>query len=517
MQDKAQYGQYIVSEQLGKGGMATVYKAHHARLDRFVAIKVMHNVFLQDETFLARFEREARIVARLEHPNIVPIYDYSEQDGNPYLVMKHIEGATLKQRAMKQGITLQDANTLMSSVADALDYAHRQGVLHRDMKPSNILIDTTGKPYLTDFGLARMAQVGESTISHDMMLGTPFYLSPEQAQGQKELTSATDTYSFGIVLYELLTGSVPFSGDSAYAIVHGHIYGDVKPPSEVNPSLPRAVDAVLMKALSKSPSERYATAADLMKDFAQATSADALRIVQSTVPSSETRDRDAKPVQNMASSLVAETPAKKNPSFRIDAKNGRVEGSIDLGNIKWDEVGQRFKQGVTELASHFEEDEENSGRKSKKIKDADLTDEERIRRRVKKQQEERSGLITHFMAYATINTIIWVVSIANSDGFPWGLMFMTGGWGIGMAAHAWEYYTKYGAGAKARNAEIERALENELGSRRDKRKNVLDDDMPTTVESTSTMEAARSVRLTDEGEFTDSYVQEIDQRRKRRR
>ncbi|MFQ3674309.1 MAG: serine/threonine-protein kinase, partial [Aggregatilineales bacterium] len=270
MQDGDKFGQYILEDQVGKGGMATVYRARHARLERHVAIKIMHTVFLQDDSFRARFEREAQIVAKLEHPHIVPIYDYSEHNGSPYLVMKYIEGVTLKQLMLKTHLTLQDILRLMRTLADALDYAHRQGVLHRDLKPSNILIDREGRPYLTDFGLARMAQVGESTISHDMMLGTPFYVSPEQAQGQRDLTSLTDIYSFGVILYELITGIVPFAGDSAYAIVHAHIYAAPEPPSEKNPTLPKALDAVLLKALAKRPEDRYPTATDLMDAFAAA-------------------------------------------------------------------------------------------------------------------------------------------------------------------------------------------------------------------------------------------------------
>jgi serine/threonine protein kinase len=165
-------GQYRVEAQTGTGGMATVYKAYHPRLDRHVAIKMMHQTLTADEAFHARFEREARIVAKLEHPNIVPIFDFSEHERDPYLVMKYIEGRTLKNILKDGALPLHEVRRIMTAVAAALDYAHKQGVLHRDVKPSNIILDANGTPYLTDFGLARIAQAGEATMSADMMLGT---------------------------------------------------------------------------------------------------------------------------------------------------------------------------------------------------------------------------------------------------------------------------------------------------------------------------------------------------------
>ena len=263
-------GQYEVIEQIGAGGMATVYKAHQPKLDRFVAIKLMHQTFMQDSNFTARFEREARIVARLDHPNIVPVYDYDTKDGQPYLVMKYIEGRTLKDFMQEKPLTLEEVRHVMSSICDALSYAHRQDVLHRDMKPSNIIIDTDGVPYLTDFGLARIAQQGESTLSVDTTLGTPYYMSPEQAQGLSDLDARTDVYSVGIILYEMLVGRVPFTGDTTYAIIHKQIYAAPPRPTELNEELPIQVENVLLKALEKEPGKRYNTPNDLMRAFENA-------------------------------------------------------------------------------------------------------------------------------------------------------------------------------------------------------------------------------------------------------
>ncbi|MCA9894429.1 MAG: serine/threonine protein kinase, partial [Anaerolineae bacterium] len=182
-----QVGAYTIKQLVGQGGMATVYRAYHAQLDRDVAIKIMLQDYRDDPHFVARFEREARIVASLEHPHIVPVYDFNQHEGNPYLVMKYIEGRTLKQRLLKGALPLDEVLSIMSAVGDALTYAHGKGVLHRDIKPSNIVIDIQETPYITDFGLARMVHLGESTLSADMLLGTPHYIAPEQARGEKNL------------------------------------------------------------------------------------------------------------------------------------------------------------------------------------------------------------------------------------------------------------------------------------------------------------------------------------------
>ena len=166
-------GPYQVIEQLGHGGMASVFKAYHAALDRYVALKVLHQAFNEDSTFIHRFQREAKVVARLEHPNIVPVYDFAEHEGRPYLVMKFIEGDTLKARMSAGPLTAKEIEQVVETVGSAVGYAHRQGVLHRDIKPSNVLISSENIMYLADFGLARIAQAGESTLSVDSIMGTP--------------------------------------------------------------------------------------------------------------------------------------------------------------------------------------------------------------------------------------------------------------------------------------------------------------------------------------------------------
>lgn len=274
--DNTGFGQYEIQEQIGVGGMATVYRAYQPKLDRSVAIKVMHKMFLEDAGFTARFEREARIVARLDHPNIVPIYDYDHYEDQPYLVMKYLQGQTLKDLMRQRALSLDEIVVLMKAIASALSYAHQQGVLHRDMKPSNVIIDQDGTPYLTDFGLARIAKQGESTLSVDTMLGTPHYISPEQAQGGADLDARTDVYAMGIMLFEMTTGRLPFTGDNAYAVIHKQINAAPPQPSQLNPEIPPAVERVLLKALEKEPAKRYNTPDALLDAFEQAINADGL-------------------------------------------------------------------------------------------------------------------------------------------------------------------------------------------------------------------------------------------------
>ncbi len=250
-------GPYRIIEQLGQGGMATVFKAYHPALDRYVAIKVLHPAFKEEPNFLSRFQREARVVARLEHPNIVPIYDFAEHKGQPYLVMKFIEGQTLKARLNEKPLTKEEAVEIVDAVGGALAYAHKQGVLHRDVKPSNVLLSPDGSIYLADFGLARMAQAGASTLSKDVMLGTPQYISPEQGQGVSDLDQGTDIYSFGVLLYEMVVGRVPFNADTPFAIIHDHIYTPLPPPSRLNPNVPEVVERVLLKSLAKDRKDRF--------------------------------------------------------------------------------------------------------------------------------------------------------------------------------------------------------------------------------------------------------------------
>jgi serine/threonine protein kinase len=221
----------------------------------------MHASLMDDNTFLARFQREAQIIAKLENPNIVPVYDYDENNHKPYIVMKFIDGHTLKDELDNNKLSLKQVLHVMKSVSAALTYAHELDVLHRDIKPSNVMI-----VYVSDFGLARITTTGETTLSANMMIGTPNYMAPEQAL-HGTVDKRADIYSLGVMLYEMVVGVMPYSGDTPYAIIHGHIYSPLPLPSKVNPDIPPQVEAVLLKALEKEPDDRYDSAILLVRDF----------------------------------------------------------------------------------------------------------------------------------------------------------------------------------------------------------------------------------------------------------
>jgi serine/threonine protein kinase len=315
-------GPYKILAQLGQGGMATVYKAYHAALDRYVALKVLHPAFTDDEAFMTRFQREARVVARLDHPNIVPIYDFAQYEGRPYLVMKFIEGETLKALLAKGRLSLQQMLPVIEAVGAALAYAHQQGVIHRDVKPSNILISSDGKIYLTDFGLARMAQ-SSTSLTSDQLVGTPQYISPEQAMSKPDLDARSDIYSFGVVVYEMVVGRVPYDADTPYSVVHDHIYTPLPMPRQVNPSVPEAVEAVLLKVLAKNPDDRYADVASFVEAFKSA-----VQISASPVQSSKMDDVPSKLPEPFSAATVPQAEIVFQSSTAPTTKAGEKKQPI---------------------------------------------------------------------------------------------------------------------------------------------------------------------------------------------
>jgi serine/threonine protein kinase len=249
-------GRYQVLAKVGGGGMADVWLAEDAHLQRRIALKVLHPRFAQDREFVMRFQREAEAAAGLQHPNIVSVFDRGEFDGTYYIAMQYIEGPTLKQ-LIDSGITIEQGVAVIRQVLQAAGYAHRQGIVHRDLKPQNVIVDPEGKAVVTDFGIAR-AGVSEITQTGSVM-GTPHYLSPEQAQGF-EVTAVSDLYSVGVMLYEALTGRVPFEGESAVAVAMKQVSQMPQRPSSIQPRVSPALDAVVMRALEKDPGQRFQSA-----------------------------------------------------------------------------------------------------------------------------------------------------------------------------------------------------------------------------------------------------------------
>ncbi len=249
-------GRYRVLSRLGSGGMADVYLAQDQLLGREVAVKVLHHHFAEDQEFVERFKREASSAAALSHPNIVGIFDRGEWNGTYYIAMEYVAGRSLKALVRETG-PLDPALAIdtVIQILRAARFAHRRGVIHRDLKPHNVLLDDEGRARVTDFGIAR-AGASDMTLTGSIM-GTAQYLSPEQAQGYA-VSAASDIYSVGVILYELLTGAVPFEGETAVAIAFKQVSATPRPPSELNPALPPSIDALVLRALAKDPIERYA-------------------------------------------------------------------------------------------------------------------------------------------------------------------------------------------------------------------------------------------------------------------
>ncbi|MBC8263173.1 MAG: protein kinase [Anaerolineales bacterium] len=255
-------GGYQILEEISRGGMAIVYKAYQPSFGRYVAVKVLPAYFQHDTEFLRRFLGEARRAASLRHPNIVATYEASQADGYYYVAMEYMGGGNLASRLQAQGrLSLEDATTAVSQIAAALDYAHDQGVIHRDVKPSNILFDQSGQAKLADFGIAKAA--GQATVTMPgTLVGTPEYMSPEQGQGQ-QVDERTDIWSLGGILYQMLTGRLPFAGDNPHATLYQVVHQRHLPASSLNRELPREVDRILDRALQKSPQRRYRRAGEM--------------------------------------------------------------------------------------------------------------------------------------------------------------------------------------------------------------------------------------------------------------
>ncbi len=253
-----QFGHYQIVAPLGEGGMAAVYKAYQPSMERYVAIKVLPRHMATSEEFLNRFRREAKLLAQLQHPNILPVFDYGESDGYPYIVMPFVPSGTLADLLKGQPLPLNQVRRAMAQIGDALAYAHARGMIHRDIKPSNVLMDESGNCLLTDFGLARMVESSSRLTSSGTVLGTPAYMSPEQGAGS-EIDHRSDVYSLGVILYEMVTGRVPYNAETPIAIVFKHIQDPLPSARKLNPDLPESIELILFKALAKSPEDRYQT------------------------------------------------------------------------------------------------------------------------------------------------------------------------------------------------------------------------------------------------------------------
>jgi beta-lactam-binding protein with PASTA domain/tRNA A-37 threonylcarbamoyl transferase component Bud32 len=264
---KVYSGRYEILRQVARGGMAEVYLARDQLLDRPVALKVLFPELSVDRSFVERFRREAQAAANLSHPNVVSVYDWGEEDGVYFIVMEYVDGRPLSSIIRSEGSLLADrAATIGAEVAAALAFAHRSGVVHRDVKPGNVLIDVNGNVKVADFGIARAANAKENLTQTGAVMGTATYFSPEQAQGFG-VDPRSDVYSLGVVLYEMVTGHPPFAGDSPVSIAYKHVREQPVPPRQLNPAIPAAFEAIVLQAMAKDPNDRYASAEELRADL----------------------------------------------------------------------------------------------------------------------------------------------------------------------------------------------------------------------------------------------------------
>jgi serine/threonine protein kinase len=256
-------GAYQVVAPLGHGGMAAVYKAYQPAMDRYVALKILPRQLALDPEFVGRFEQEAKVIAKLQHPHILPVHDFGEADGYTYIVMPFVDSGTLADLMKRGPLPLDRIIGVMKQVGDALNYAHSRGIVHRDVKPSNVLVDASGNCLLTDFGISKIVESSARFTVTGSLVGTPAYMSPEQAKGMA-VDQRSDLYALGVILYEMATGQVPYTAETPLAVVIKHINDPLPLPRTMQPNLPEAVERVILKSLAKDPAERYASAAEMV-------------------------------------------------------------------------------------------------------------------------------------------------------------------------------------------------------------------------------------------------------------
>ncbi|MEM6529437.1 MAG: protein kinase, partial [Chloroflexota bacterium] len=405
LQPGQQIGKYIIQKRVGSGGMAVVYLARHEKLQKDVALKMMHESIADDPDLLQRFVREAQIVSRMSHPNIVALHDYDTVNSQSFLVMQYIDGRALKWHLRKRVLPLAEINTICTAIANALTYAHENDVLHRDVKPGNVILTEDGTPYLTDFGLARVVSQGESSLSAGMIVGTPHYLSPEQASGEYEIGPGADIYALGVMLYEMVVGRVPFAAETPHAIVHDQIYTLPPRPTLVNPEIPDEVEDVLLRALEKDPSERYDTAVDLMDAFNLALQQSGLMEL-----SEDRREVAAQSIATLRKEHV--TPA-----------SGTVEAEIDTGAVR-DVISDARRLIASRFApqvNNWINQTRDAIRKASDGEDRPYTPptpddlEKQIQQRVERRVRARDGWRSHLVAFVVVNAAIFAVGAVGSS------------------------------------------------------------------------------------------------------
>jgi len=337
-------GAYQLVERLGQGGMAVVYKAYEPALDRYVAIKILRQFFAHDPEFMQRFRREAKAIARLNHPNIVPIHSFGEQGDITYIVMRYVEGGTLKQ-ARGHVFEPERAVRLLLPIVRALAYAHQRGIVHRDIKPSNVLLSEGDWPLLTDYGLAKMIEATSQLTGSGVGMGTPMYMSPEQGQGA-DVDHRTDIYSVGIMLYELLTGDVPFQADTPMAIVIKHISAPMPMPRQINPDIPEVLERIILKATAKVPDDRYQMSEELVAALERSLS------VLENLSKDAPEQGESPPRVPAKTTIVEAQPLEFGQELEKRLEQNYIDGLSAYWIKNWDKAQASFQAVVAEFPDY---------------------------------------------------------------------------------------------------------------------------------------------------------------------
>lgn len=318
-------GLYELLEEIGHGGMAVVYRAYQANIDRYVAIKIIQKNIFEQPKFLERFQREARVIARLEHPHILPVYDFDGSHEPAYIVMRYVDSGTLKELIRKRTLRYEEVSHLLRQTASALDYAHRQGILHRDIKPSNILLDREGNAVVADFGIARFmdSSADQSITQQGEAIGTPDYISPEQALGKSDVNRRADIYSLAVVTFEMLAGRLPFVAENSIQMTMKHIQEPAPLITTVQSSLPPALNPVMLRALAKDPDDRFETTVQFADEVIRALQVDSL--------AAPTQIDATKPITSIT---PTRTPTRKSQTTATEQQKQVTALHLSLGNFE---------------------------------------------------------------------------------------------------------------------------------------------------------------------------------------
>jgi serine/threonine protein kinase len=329
--ESTKFGRYEIKSEIGRGGMATVYHAWDPRFERDVALKVLPREMLHDPQFRVRFEREAKTIALLEHPAIVPVYDFGEEQGQPFFVMRYMTGGSLADRMKKGPLSLQECARLFERIAPGLDEAHSKGIIHRDLKPGNILFDQYGEPYVSDFGIAKIA-TSTTNMTGSAIMGTPAYMSPEQAQGEG-IDGRSDIYGLGVILFEMLTGRQPYQGDTPMSVVVKHITEAVPNILAVKSDLPPAVETVIEQAMAKDRNDRFQTVKALAQALESVAGGKELSLETSdrTLITPSRGEKPKVPAPQVRTPGPQKAPEYKVPQAAAAPKGGRKKTSLWIG------------------------------------------------------------------------------------------------------------------------------------------------------------------------------------------